>query len=118
MDLHVESVERIPIEDPLREIPRRNMVRERPHGTQLEICKVRLRNGVIVRDETITFDTRGLYSTCTNSIRIPSGASAHTTCFASGAETGSDTNRTPRSRSRATVPGTSSMRKVSQRTPA
>jgi len=62
MNLTVESVERIPVSVPFREVPARNMVRELPHWTLFEICKVRLACGVIGFGETMEYYTWGRVS--------------------------------------------------------
>lgn len=59
MSLTVAAVERIWIDLPLKEVPFRNMVREIPHWTLFEICKVTLSNGVIGVGETMPFYTWG-----------------------------------------------------------
>lgn len=57
MNLTVEHVERIPIRLPFREVPARNMIRELPHWTLFELCKVRLRCGVTGFGETMQYYT-------------------------------------------------------------
>jgi L-alanine-DL-glutamate epimerase-like enolase superfamily enzyme len=57
MNLTVERVERIPISVPYREVPRRNMIRELPHWTIFEICKVTLGCGVTGFGETMQYYT-------------------------------------------------------------
>jgi len=57
MDLTVTHVERIPVSVPFREVPARNMVRELPHWTLFEICKVRLTCGVTGFGETMQYYT-------------------------------------------------------------
>lgn len=47
MDLTVKHVERIPVNVPFREVPARNMIRELPHWTLFEVCKVTLGCGVL-----------------------------------------------------------------------
>lgn len=62
MDLNVERIERIPVSVPFREVPARNMVRELPHWTLFEICKVTLRCGVTGFGETMQYYTWGTVS--------------------------------------------------------
>jgi galactonate dehydratase len=57
MNLTVKQVERIPISVPFREVPARNMVRELPHWTLFEICKVTLECGVTGFGETMQYYT-------------------------------------------------------------
>lgn len=57
MDLTVKSVERVWVDTPFREIPRRNMVRELPHWTLFEICLVELECGVTGFGETMCYYT-------------------------------------------------------------
>jgi L-alanine-DL-glutamate epimerase-like enolase superfamily enzyme len=57
MNLSVKSVERIPVSVPFREVPARNMVRELPHWTLFEICKVTLECGVTGFGETMQYYT-------------------------------------------------------------
>jgi galactonate dehydratase len=57
MNLNVKSVERIPVSVPFREVPARNMVRELPHWTLFEICKVSLECGVTGFGETMQYYT-------------------------------------------------------------
>jgi galactonate dehydratase len=59
VDLQVEDVQRIMVEVPYRAVPRRNMVRELPQCTIFEICKVRLRSGVVGWGETLFYHTWG-----------------------------------------------------------
>src|SRR3712207_5366409 len=59
MNLTVKHVERIPVRVPFREAPARNMVRELPHWTLFEICKVTLENGVVGFGETMQYYTWG-----------------------------------------------------------
>jgi galactonate dehydratase len=58
----ITNIERIWVDLPLREIPRRNMVREIPHWTLFEICKVTLDNGVVGFGETMQYYTWGTVS--------------------------------------------------------
>ena len=62
MDLTVKHVERIPVNVPFREVPARNMIREMPHWTLFEICKVTLACGVVGFGETMQYYTRGRLS--------------------------------------------------------
>jgi len=62
MNLTVKNVERIPVSVPFREIPARNMVRELPHWTLFEICKVTLECGVTGFGETMQYYTWGTVS--------------------------------------------------------
>lgn len=62
MNLEVKQVERIPVSVPYREVPARNMVRELPHWTLFEICKVTLKNGVVGFGETMQYYTWGTVS--------------------------------------------------------
>ncbi|MEK6237480.1 MAG: dgoA protein [Planctomycetales bacterium] len=57
MNLTVKKVERIWVDVPFRETPRRNMIRELPHWTVFELCKVHLANGVQGVGETMVFYT-------------------------------------------------------------
>ncbi|MDH7568734.1 MAG: dgoA protein, partial [Armatimonadota bacterium] len=59
MNLEIREVERIPVSVPYREVPARNMVRELPHWTLFEICKVTLANGVTGFGETMQYYTWG-----------------------------------------------------------
>ena len=56
-NLTVKSVERIPLRVPFREVPARNMVRELPHWTLFELCKVTLECGVTGFGETMEYYT-------------------------------------------------------------
>ena len=62
LDLTVKNVERIWINLPYREVPARNMIRELPHWTVFEICKVTLACGVVGFGETMVYYTWGLVS--------------------------------------------------------
>jgi galactonate dehydratase len=62
MNLNVAHIERIPIEVPYREVPARNMIRELPHWTLFEICKVTLENSVVGFGETMQYYTWGTVS--------------------------------------------------------
>jgi L-alanine-DL-glutamate epimerase-like enolase superfamily enzyme len=55
--LTVKAVERIPVSVPYRPVPARNMVRELPHWTLFEICKVTLDSGVTGFGETMQYYT-------------------------------------------------------------
>ncbi|MBK9169426.1 MAG: dgoA protein [Bryobacterales bacterium] len=46
LDTSIKKVDRIWVNVPFREVPKRNMVRELPHWTYFEICKVTLACGV------------------------------------------------------------------------
>jgi L-alanine-DL-glutamate epimerase-like enolase superfamily enzyme len=56
--MNVTSIERIWVDLPLKEVPFRNMVREIPHWSLFEICKVTLDNGVVGVGETMPYYTR------------------------------------------------------------
>jgi L-alanine-DL-glutamate epimerase-like enolase superfamily enzyme len=62
MNLTVQNVERIPVSVPFREVPARNMVRELPHWTLFELCKVTLACGVTGFGETMEYYTWGTVS--------------------------------------------------------
>src|SRR5688572_30050879 len=62
MNLTVQHVERIPISVPFREVPQRNMVRELPHWTLFELCRVTLAGGVTGFGETMQYYTWGTVS--------------------------------------------------------
>lgn len=64
----IRSVETFWVDLPLREIPARNMVREIPHWTLFEICKVTLDSGVVGIGETMVYYTWGA-ETVTDSAR-------------------------------------------------
>jgi L-alanine-DL-glutamate epimerase-like enolase superfamily enzyme len=55
----VKKVERIWVDLPLRPVPARNMVREIPHWTIFEICKVTLDSGIVGFGETMVYYTWG-----------------------------------------------------------
>jgi len=57
--MKVTSVERIWVDLPLKPVPFRNMVREIPHWSLFEICKVTLSNGVVGVGETMPYYTWG-----------------------------------------------------------
>lgn len=57
--MKVESIERIWVDLPLKEVPFRNMVREIPHWSLFEICRVKLSNGVEGVGETMPYYTWG-----------------------------------------------------------
>jgi L-alanine-DL-glutamate epimerase-like enolase superfamily enzyme len=59
MSIAVKDVERIWVNVPFREVPRRNMIRELPHWTVFELCRVTLANGVEGVGETMCFYTWG-----------------------------------------------------------
>lgn len=56
--MKVSSIERIWVDLPLKEVPFRNMVREIPHWSLFEICKVTLDNGIVGVGETMPFYTK------------------------------------------------------------
>ena len=58
-NLTVKKVERTWINLPFREVPARNMIRELPHWTIFEICKVTLECGVVGFGETMVYYTWG-----------------------------------------------------------
>lgn len=68
MPHQVSSVERIWIELPLRTIPARNMIREIPHWTLFEICKVHLDSGIVGFGETMVYYTWGAESVTNEAI--------------------------------------------------
>ena len=47
MNLNIQSIERIWLDVRYREVPRRNMIRELPHWTIMELCRVTLENDVV-----------------------------------------------------------------------
>lgn len=57
--MQIKSIERIWVDMPLKEVPWRNMVREIPHWSLFEICKVTLSNGVVGVGETMPYYTWG-----------------------------------------------------------
>lgn len=57
LDLTVADVERIWVDLPFRPVPARNMVREIPHWTLFEVCRVRLACGVVGFGETMPYYT-------------------------------------------------------------
>lgn len=59
MKLAVQDIERIWVKVPYREVPGRNMIRELPHWTIFELCRVTLANGVTGVGETMCFYTWG-----------------------------------------------------------
>lgn len=59
MDLTVKNIERIWVDVPYRPVPKRNMIRELPHWTIFELCKVSLGCGVEGVGETMQFYTWG-----------------------------------------------------------
>ena len=62
MDLTVRNVERFWVDVPFREIPAKHMVRELPHWTLFEICRVELACGVSGIGETMQYYTWGTVS--------------------------------------------------------
>jgi len=59
MPHHVKNIETVWVDLPLRPVPARNMVREIPHWTLFEICKVTLDSGVVGFGETMVYYTWG-----------------------------------------------------------
>jgi L-alanine-DL-glutamate epimerase-like enolase superfamily enzyme len=59
MNLTVTQVERIWVDVPYRQVARRNMIRELPHWTIFELCRVTLGCGVTGAGETMVFYTWG-----------------------------------------------------------
>jgi len=59
MSHNVANVETFWVDLPLREIPAKNMVREIPHWTLFEICKVTLDSGIVGFGETMVYYTWG-----------------------------------------------------------
>lgn len=59
MNLMVKDIERIWLDVPFRPVPQRNMIRELPHWTIFELCKVTLECGVVGVGETMQFYTWG-----------------------------------------------------------
>ena len=59
MDFSVKNVERIWVDLPYRAVPKRNMIRELPHWTIFELCKVTLGCGAVGVGETMQFYTWG-----------------------------------------------------------
>jgi len=57
--MQVTSIERIWVDLPLKPVPFQNMVREIPHWSLFEICKVTLSNGVVGVGETMPYYTWG-----------------------------------------------------------
>lgn len=55
----VDTIETIWVDLPLRATPARNMVREIPHWTLFEICKVTLDSGIVGFGETMVYYTWG-----------------------------------------------------------
>ncbi len=62
LNLEVKRVERTSIKVPYREVAARNMIRELPHWTIFEICKVTLACGVVGFGETMVYYTWGRVS--------------------------------------------------------
>lgn len=58
----IAKIERIWVDVPYKEVPARNMVRELPHWTLFELCKVTLDNGQVGVGETMQFYTWGTVS--------------------------------------------------------
>ena len=59
LNLTVKKVERTWVNVPFRPVPQRNMIRELPHWTIFEICKVTLACGVVGFGETMQYYTWG-----------------------------------------------------------
>lgn len=59
MNLKVQKIDRIWVDVPYRPVPKQNMIRELPHWTIFELCKVTLQNGVVGVGETMKFYTWG-----------------------------------------------------------
>jgi len=59
MNLTVKDIQRTWIDLPFREVARRNMIRELPHWTIIELCQVTLECGVTGVGETMPFYTWG-----------------------------------------------------------
>lgn len=55
----IVQIERIWVDLPFKEIPARNMIREIPHWTLFELCKVTLDSGVVGVGETMPYYTWG-----------------------------------------------------------
>ena len=62
LKLGVKKVDRTWISVPFREVPARNMIRELPHWTIFEICRVTLECGVVGFGETMMYYTWGRVS--------------------------------------------------------
>ncbi|MBM4004638.1 MAG: hypothetical protein FJ295_15370 [Planctomycetes bacterium] len=58
----IKEIERIWVDLPLKEVPFRNMVREIPHWSLFEICKVTLDTGHVGLGETMPYYTYGAVS--------------------------------------------------------
>ena len=56
---NVKNVETFWVELPMRPVPARNMIRENPHWTLFEICKVELDSGIVGYGETMVYYTWG-----------------------------------------------------------
>jgi L-alanine-DL-glutamate epimerase-like enolase superfamily enzyme len=74
MDLTVKDVERVWVDLPYRPVPRRNMVRELPHWTLFELCRVTLGCGVRGVGETMVYYTWG--ATTDDAVRRARGRTA------------------------------------------
>ncbi len=59
MSHNVKNIETFWVDLPLRPVPARNMVREIPHWTLFEICRVTLESGVVGIGETMVYYTWG-----------------------------------------------------------
>lgn len=62
LDLSVVRTETVTVDVPFRPVPARNMIREIPHWTVFEICKVELECGVTGFGETMEYYTWGRVS--------------------------------------------------------
>jgi L-alanine-DL-glutamate epimerase-like enolase superfamily enzyme len=62
LNLNVKKIERTWVNVPFRPVPARNMIRELPHWTIFEICKVSLECGVTGFGETMQYYTWGTVS--------------------------------------------------------
>jgi len=62
LDLTVARTETVTVDVPFRPVPARNMIREIPHWTVFEICKVELKCGVVGFGETMEYYTWGRVS--------------------------------------------------------
>jgi len=77
MNLTVKHVERIPVSVPFREVPARNMVRELPHWSLFEICRVELECGVTGFGETMQYYTFATVSDATIARVVGKNAAEH-----------------------------------------
>lgn len=72
--LRVSTIERIPIEIPFRDVPKRNMQRELPHWNRFELFEVELESGDVGYGESMTYYTWG--STSDEDIELVVGTNA------------------------------------------